>query len=223
MTSVTEGESGMAIGLDALTALDATDVLHRNAHLTALGNAVFDLGGAEIFFTRSTASTGDNAVPAVWLHFVWNGATLLAGGSAALAELFTQSLADQSVEQLGEAALDLLGQVRLAPMLPTGLVLNQVALTKSSLQAGDANLIPLGVWSGRHVGTKEASGHELQLWGDEALALQSLLLCFGESAKRRLPSPLARMPIALPLEAARWHVPLDILTDLSTGDVLVLN
>jgi len=41
-------------------------------------------------------------------------------------------------------------------------------------------------------------------------------------ATQQLPAPLAAVPIALPLVAARWQVRANELQDLAVGDVLVL-
>ena len=211
------------IGVVDLPDLALSEVLLRNADLAVLGRAIFDVGGAEICFSRVASSPENNDAPAAWLWLEWSGATFLAGISSAWAEVVTQRLADQSLTQLGEAGLDLLGHMRLAPLLPSGLNLRQVALTQNALQGEFGKLSCLGVWRGSHLATQEPSGHELQLWGGETFALESLLLCCAQMAKRHLSSPLAHMPITLPLIAAKWPVPVNILAELSLGDVLILN
>lgn len=223
MKQLNEHKLDGPIALVDLTDLAASEVLLRNADLAVLGRAVFDLGGADICFSRVASSPDEYDAPAVWLWLEWSGATFLAGISSAWAEVVTQNLADQSVTQLGEAGLDLLGHLRLAPLLPSGLNLREVALTQKALQGEFGKLSCLGVWRGCHLATEESSGHELQLWSSENFALKSLLLCCAQMAQRYVPSPLAHMPITLPLTAANWPVPASILTELSLGDVLILN
>jgi hypothetical protein len=152
---------------------------------------------------------------------------LLAGGSAAWAGALAQA-EGVALAQLGPETLDLLCQLRLAPRLPTGLTLRQAAFERLALAAEAAEaaegpgLALAGQWVGRHLATGEASGHALQLWAPPGFALQALLQTLEPLVSDTLASPLAQLPIALPLVAARWQLPAAELIDLAVGDVLVL-
>jgi hypothetical protein len=160
--------------------------------------------------------------PAAWLWLEWAGVPLLAGVSPAWADALSLTLAGAAIDQLGDASLDLVGQLKLAPRLPAGLTLRQAARTRQGLDDGPDGLDSLGVWVARHVDTGEPSGHAVQLWAGSGFALQALLGAFVPLSTARQPSPLADLPLALPLVAARWHVAADQLLDLAVGDVLIL-
>lgn len=160
--------------------------------------------------------------PAVWLWLEWAGVPLLAGVSPAWADALARTLAGAAVDQLGDASLDLLCQLKLASRLPAGLTLRQAARSRQALDDGPDGLDCLGVWAARHLDTGEPSGHAVQVWAGEGFALQALLGAFVPLSVARQPSPLAAMPLALPLVAARWQVAADQLLDLAVGDVLIL-
>lgn len=232
------------VGWDDLPALDAAAVALRNADLALLGRSVFTVGGVPVRFQQDALALQQGVPgaqpgpfeepaltaapawePAVWLWLEWSGAPLLAGVSAAWAGAVAQTLAGQGLDQLGEPGLDLLCQFQLAPRLPAGLTLRQAALSRAALhdlqnQAG--GLTRLGAWVGRHAATQEPSAHAVQLWAAPGFALQALLRAFLPLATQQLPAPLAAMPLALPLVAARWHVAANELQDLTVGDVLIL-
>ena len=224
------------VGWDDLPALDAATVARRNADLALLGRRVFTVGGVPVLFQHEAqdgapdrtaagqpADTG-SAVwePSVWLWLEWAGVPVLAGVSAAWAGAVAQTLAGLGLDQLGEPSLDLLCQLKLAPRLPQGLTLRQAALSREALQGLPAGLHSLGAWVGRHQATQEPCAHGVRLWAGAGFALQAFLRAFEPLASRQLPSPLAAMPIALPLVAARWQLPADELHDLAVGDVLIL-
>lgn len=235
------------VGWSDLPALDAAAVALRNADLALLGRCVFTVGGVPVRFEQEVPALERAAAhaqlapaeqpvltvapaalvgePAVWLWLEWSGVPLLAGVSAAWAGAVAQTLAGQGLDQLGEPGLDLLCQFQLAPRLPAGLTLRQAALSRQALhdlqnQAG--GLTCLGDWAGRHPATGEPSAHAVQLWAGPGFALQALLRAFLPLATQQLPAPLAAMPIALPLVAARWRVAANELQDLTVGDVLIL-
>lgn len=220
------------LGWDDLPALEASAVALRNADLALLGRRVFALGGVPVRFRHealapaqasgSAHSTSWASEPAVWLWLEWSGAPLLAGVSAAWAGAVTQTLAGLALDQLGEPGLDLLCQLQLAPLLPAGLILRQAALNREALHNRPSGLQCLGAWVGQHQVTHEPSAHVAQLWAGPGFPLQAFLQSFKPLAREQLPSPLAALPIALPLVAARWRVGADELQDLAVGDVLIL-
>jgi len=222
MTANAERSIVDTIGLEALPALDWTDMASRNADLLALGRAVFDIAGVPVLFSRQTTAAEGGVPQEVWLLLEWGGEPCVVGVSAALAGVITQLLVDQTPAQLGEAGLDLVGHARLAPLLPAGLTLRQVALLRDDLSEPPIAPDCLGLWAGRHLATGEPSGHELEIWAATGFALASLVRELARLATTHLPSPLATMPIALPLVAAKWHTPAGIITDLAVGDVLFL-
>lgn len=210
------------VGLEALPALDRADVASRNADLLALGRAVFDIDGVPVVFSRQAIAAQGGARPGVWLLLEWGGEPCVVGVSAALAGVMTQLLVDQTPAQLGEAGLDLLGHARLAPLLPAGLNLRQLALSRNGLSEYSSAPDCQGVWVGFHLAAGEPSGHELEIWAAPGFALASMVRKLAQLANTQLPSPLATLPIALPLVAAQWHAPACIITDLAVGDVLFL-
>ena len=217
------------LGWDDLPALESAAVALRNADLALLGRRVFMVGGVPVQFQHealapmgTAGAVSAQSEPAVWLWLEWSGAPLLAGVSKAWSAAVAQTLAGQALDQLGEAGLDLLCQLRLAPLLPAGLILRQAALTRQALHDLPPGLQGLGSWVGRHQTTLEPSAHVAQLWAGPGFAVQALLFAFTSLAREQLPSPLAAMPIALPLVAARWRVDADELQDLAVGDVLIL-
>lgn len=159
--------------------------------------------------------------PAVWLWLEWAGAPMLAGLSAAWAGAATQA-AGVGLEQLSDETLDLLAHLRLSARLPAGLVLRQAAFRREALADLPKGLVPIGGWTGRHLSTDEASGHAVRLWAEPGFPVQSLLRAFEPFVSEVLPSPLAQLPIALPLVAARWSVDAGELRDLAVGDVLLI-
>lgn len=216
------------VGWDDLPALESAAVALRNADLALLGRRVFTVGGVPVQFqhealaAQGAAGAQSASEPAVWLWLEWSGAPLLAGVSAAWAAAVTQTLAGQALDQLGEPGLDLLCQLQLAPLLPAGLTLRQAALTREALHDLPSGLQCLGAWVGRHQATHEPSTHVAQLWAGLGFPLQAFVSAFKPLAREQLPSPLAALPIALPLVAARWRVDVDELQDLAVGDVLIL-
>jgi len=238
------------VGWDDLPALDAAAVALRNADLALLGRHVFTVGGVPVRFEQALPAPQQGAAggpggqhaaqqvphgapvgqdvqqpawePAVWLWLEWSGAPLLAGVSAAWAGAVAQALAGLGLDQVGEQSLDLLCQFKLAPKLPAGLTLRQAALSRQALHDAPSGLTRLGAWVGRHPATQEPSAHAVELWAGPGFALQALLRAFVPLATQQLPAPLAAVPIALPLVAARWQVRANELQDLAVGDVLVL-
>lgn len=222
------------LGWDDLPALDAAAVALRNADLAQLGRRVFALGGVAVRFhqaalppqgaARAEGGLNDPAAqePAVWLWLEWAGVPLLAGVSEAWAGAVAQSLAGLGLDALGEPGLDLLCQLQLAPRLPAGLILRQAARSRGHLEGVPGGLTFLGCWAGLHHASGEPSEHTVQLWAPPGLAVQALLAAFVPLARETLPSPLAGVPIALPLVAARWPMDAVVLQDLSVGDVLIL-
>lgn len=239
------------MGWDDLPVLQAHAVALRNADLATLRRLNFEVGGVPVRFQRAlpaadvdkaqavtamaasapaTATTRrhDEAAeasawePAVWLWLEWSGVPLLAGVSTAWAGAMAQTLAGAGIDQLSDAGVDLLCQIKLAPRLPAGLMLRQAARARQALDDGLDGLELLGVWAARHLGTDEASGHAVQLWAGAGFALQSFLSAFAPLSSGRQASPLAGVPMTLPLVAARWHVDADQLLDLAVGDVLIL-
>jgi len=222
MTANAERSIVETIGFEALPALDWAAVASRNADLLALGRAVFDIDGVPVVFSRQATAAQGGARPGVWLLLEWGGEPCVVGVSTALAGVIAQLLVDQTPAQLGEAGLDLLGHARLAPLLPAGLSLRQLALSQNGLSESSSAPDCQGFWVGRHLATGEPSGHELEIWAAAGFALASLVRGLARLANTHLPSPLATMPIALPLVAAKWHAPAGIFTDLAVGDVLFL-
>lgn len=220
------------IGLADLAMLDAAEVARHNAGLAFLARRVFTLGGLPVRFERLVDTDVDDPAepPALWLALALAGVPLLAGVSAAWAGALAQA-EGVALAQLSPETLDLLCQLRLAPRLPTGLTLRQAAFERRALAAEAAEtaeaaerpgLALAGHWAGRHLATGEASGHALQLWTPTGFALQALLQTLEPFVSGTLASPLAQLPIALPLVAARWQLPAAELIDLAVGDVLVL-
>lgn len=211
------------IGLDALPALSADEVARRNTDLATFGRALFTIGGSRIGFARQEADHAVADVPGMWLVMDWNGQPCLAGISAAWADVIASALVGQSLAQLGDAGLELLGHTRLADSMPAGLNLRRVTGRRASVLEVMTSMREWGTWQGRHVSSGELSGHWVQLWGDSALAMNALAAAMAKYASHRLRSPLSDLPIALPLVAAKWHVPLHLVTELDVGDVLLMN
>ena len=209
------------IDLSRLPSLSAVEVQRRNIDLMVLGRAVFRLEGQAITFSLAESKVNQTWVPAVWLALRWNGQPCLAGISASWAEAMTHKLIGQSLQQLGEGGLELLGRTRLADLLLEGLAVTSVST--ATVPDVPQTMSELGTWRGYDASSREPSGHVIQLWGEQDFALQSLLIAIARSAAYRERSPLASTPIALPLIAAKWQVPASILTDLEVGDVLILS
>lgn len=210
-----------AIGLNNLAHADAAGVSSRNADLAVLARRIYRIGGAQLRFVRSEAPAADTQAPAIWLWLEWAGVPLLAGISPAWAAAALQTVG-VALEQLAENSLDLLCQTHLAPQLPAGLIVRQAAISRTHLQAPPRNLAPIGCWSGVHHDTGEATGHTVHVEAGPQFALRAFLQLFDPFVCATLASPLARMPIGLPLVAARWQVAANDLQDLAVGDVLVL-
>jgi len=218
MTSVVE-----SIGLAELPILTAAAVKRRNMDLASMARAVFQIDGNAIVFSLAESDTNEEWQPAVWLWLRWNGQPCVVGVSESWAESVTNRLVSLSLDQLGEAGLDLLGHTRLAEAIPAGLNLTVVSVARAVKPDVLSSMKELGTWRGRDAATKEPSGHVLRLWADEQFALQSLLRAAAKQAAYLEPSPLAAMPIALALTAAQWRVPANILADLEVGDVLMVS
>lgn len=224
-TTSTSARDGRVVPLTVgeLPALDVREVVRCNASLAHLARQVFAVGGVPVQFRWAPMTDPD--LPAghdTWLWLDWSGMPLLVAASPALSNAVSLALADVSVDQLGEPGLDVLGQLMLAPRLPAGLSLHQAAPSRSALLGVPQGLEPLGVWQGWHGTSGEPSGHRLALWAEPAFPLAALLTAMASLATSRRPSPLASMPIALPLVAARWQVDAGQLHDLAVGDVLML-
>ena len=218
MTGVVE-----TIGLAELPILTAAAVKRRNMDLASMARAVFQIDGNAIVFSLAESDTNEEWQPAVCLWLRWNGQPCVVGVSESWAESVTNRLVSLSLDQLGEAGLDLLGHTRLAEAIPAGLNLTVVSVARAVKPDVLSSMKELGTWRGRDAATKEPSGHVLRLWADEQFALQSLLRAAAKQASYLEPSPLAAMPIALALTAAQWRVPANILADLEVGDVLMVS
>lgn len=216
MTLATE-----TIDLAQLRSLSASGVQRRNIDLAVLGRAVFHVEGQAIVFSQEEADVHQTWEPAVWLSLQWHGQPCLVGISASWAETMTYNLISQSLQQLGDSGLQLLGHTRLVDLMPEGLTVTSIfTATAPKVTLG---MLLLGTWRGHEASSREPSGHLIQLWAEEDFALQSLLKAIAQGAAYRERSPLASTPIALPLIAAKWRVPASILTDLGVGDVLILS
>lgn len=218
MTGVVE-----TIGLADLPTLTGAAVKRCNVDLLSMARAVFQIHGNAIVFSREESDSDDGWQPAIWLSLRWNGQSCVVGVSESWAESMTYGLVSLSLDQLGEAGLDLLGHTRLAEAIPAGLNLTVVSVGRALKPDVSSSMEELGTWRGRDAATRELSGHVLRLWADEQFALQSLMRAVAAQASYLEPSPLATMPISLALIAAQWQVTADILTDLEVGDVLIVS
>ena len=210
------------VGWDDLPTLNAQEVALRNANLMQLAPWVFAVAGVPVRFAWAPFAEQDAAAASAWLWLSWSGLPVVAAVSPGLADAVAQSVAEVAVDQLGESGIDLFAQLMLAPRLPAGLTLRQAALSREGLPAVPQWLEPLGTWRGHHPGSGEPSGHGVSLWAGPGFPLAAMLGSVASLASSRRRSPLAALPIALPLIAARWCVDADQLQDLAVGDVLVV-
>jgi hypothetical protein len=218
MTDVVE-----TIGFADLPTLTRAAVKRCNTDLLSIARAVFQIHGNAIVFSLEDSDSDCGWQPAVWLSLRWNGQPCVVGVSESWSESTTNRLVSLSLDQLGEAGLDLLGVTRFAEAIPAGLNLTVVSVGRALKPDVLSSMKELGTWRGRDAATRELSGHVLRLWADEDFALQGLLCALAKQASYLEPSRLATMPISLALIAAKWHVNADILTDLNVGDVLIVS
>lgn len=230
-SSADDGRIPIPVALEELPELDGREVARCNADLAQFGRRVFSVAGAPVLFhrasenevSRSELDTELARPGSAWLWLEWSGVPLLAVVSPALAEAVAQMVADTGVDQLGPSGMELFGQLMLAPRLPEGLMLRQIGLSRMALGEMPSTPELLGTWWGRHRGTGEPSGHRITVFAAADFPLVALLTVVAGMASAILPSPLAGLPIPMPLVAARWSVDALQLIDLAVGDVLILN
>lgn len=191
-----------------------------NAHLLWCSRRHFSVGGVDLQF-EPVADVTPLAPVAIWMQLDFAGAPCVLGLSAAWASALIQS-DGWTLESLDDASLDLWCQTRWARQFPAGLLLTQSCFKRESLGLPVGEAMNRSAWIGRHVSSREISGHQLQLWTPDSFPVMALAELVGLKAKAVLPSPLSSLPITLPMVAARWSVDAQDLVDLAVGDLLLV-
>lgn len=198
-----------------LAALDAFAVTRRNRDLQAMARRIYGLGGQRLRFAVSEQAPPQGGLQA---QISWQGHSLWvaldrAWSAALLSRWPGQQLAAPQV-------LELMALTRVAPALPQGVGLERLWQAAPGEAAPPAPLA--GVWTGQLADTGEPSGHALALWAAPELPVYAFFQAFDAWLVELAPTPLAGLPIDLPLVAARWQAPAADLQDLAAGDVLMI-
>jgi hypothetical protein len=192
----------------------------NNAALAWCSRRHFSVGGVDLQF-EPVAQVIFPESAALWMQLDFAGTSCVLALSPEWASALIQN-DGWTLDSLDDLSLDMWCRVRWAPLFPSGLLLTQSSFKIESLASITLDGMVQSSWVGRHVSSRELSGHMIHLWTPEHFPVTALAELVGAKAKTILSSPLLNLPITLPIVAARWCVDADDLIDLAVGDLLLV-
>jgi len=192
----------------------------NNAIQAWCSRRLFSVGGIELQ-VEPVADVKSPVPASIWMQLDFAGAACV----IALSKAWTSALIQNdgwTLDSLDDLSLEMWCRVRWVPLFPPGLSLIQAGFNRESLGAIPLESMSQSTWCGRHASSRESSGHIIDLWTPEDFPVTALAELVGTRAKTILPSPLAKLPITLPLVAANWCVDAEDLIDLAVGDLLLV-
>jgi hypothetical protein len=210
------------VQINELPELKADDVARRNEDLQFFARRIYQFAGLQLRFgykqsTGSYASVNDGGV---WLALGFGGQDLLLHCSHAWVQTLLHSQG-WTVEGLSEETLNLLGQTRLATVLPGGMTLQGLSFSpKGLLQTA---LEPHGTWGARHATTHEESAIFGSLWASPGFATYAFMKSWDAWLLSQERPRFAHLPWTMPLVCARWTTEVADIQGLAVGDVLFID
>lgn len=210
------------LNISELPELNAHDVATRNADLQFFARRIYQFAGLQWRLERQddAGSSGSVNAGGVWLGLVFGGQDVVLHCSHASVQTLLQSQG-WSVDDLSEEALSLMGQTRLAPVLPAGVALQRLSFSASGLLS--SALKPQGSWVARHATTQEPSEIAVGVWAPPGFAIHAFVKTWDAWLLKQEKPRFAGMPWTMPLIAARWKTEVADIHGLAVGDVLLID
>jgi hypothetical protein len=211
-----------ALEINELPELKADDVARRNADLQFFAGRIYQFTGLHLRFgyqqdAVSSASVNDGGV---WLVLGFGGQDLVLHCSQAWVQAVLHSQG-WSVEGLSEEALNLLGQTRLATLLPGGVALQRLSFSPAGLLSN--TLEPQGTWVARHATTQEQSAISVRIWAPPSFSIYAFVKTWDAWLLSQEKPRFAGLPWTMPLVCARWTTEAADIQGLAVGDVLLID
>ena len=210
------------VQINELPELKADDVSRRNADLQFFARRIYQFAGLQLRFgyqqgAGSPAPVNDGGV---WLALAFGGQDLVVHCSDAWVQALLHSQG-WALEGLSEEALNLLGQTRLAPLLPRGLALQCLSFSPTGLLP--TALESQGTWVARHATTQEQSEISVSVWAPPDFAIYAFVKTWDAWLLSQEKPRFADLPWTMPLVCARWTIEVADIQGLAVGDVLLID
>ncbi len=210
-----------ALTLDDLLALEARSVCERNIDLMHMGRREYGLGGLALRFERLELASTTQKHGGIWLALLHAGLPVHVGVSRSWADSLVRTLG-LTLDELSWDKLELLCLTRLLPVFPPSVQFQAAAYARTELPQQPDDFVNRGTWVGLHSATGEMSGHDWQIMASEAFPVYAFIASFDAYLKHPPAARLARLPLPIPLVAARWMIDAGDLVGLEVGDVLLI-
>lgn len=207
--------------LDDLLSLHAYSVNERNTDLMHMACREYALGELGLRFERLEAVSSAPPDGGVWLALLHAGLPVHIRVSRPWANSLLGTLG-LTLDELSRDKLELLCLTRLSPMLPPSVQFQGAAYARTELIQKPDDFVNRGTWVGLHSATGEISGHDWQIMASEAFPVYAFIASFDAYLKCPPAARLARLPLSVPLVAARWMIDAEDLVGLEVGDVLLV-
>lgn len=207
--------------LDDLLVLEARSVSERNTDLMHMARREYGLGELGLRFERLALASSTPPSGGVWLALLHAGLPVHVRVSRPWADSLAGTLG-LTLDELSRDQLELLCLTRLSPMLPPSVQFQAAACARTELPQQPDDFVNRGTWFGLHGATGEISGHEWQIMASEAFPVYAFIASFDAYLKRTPAARLSRLPLSVPLVAARWMIDAGDLVGLEVGDVLLI-
>jgi hypothetical protein len=207
--------------LSELPEVPVHEVAWSNADLQFFARRVYRFAGLQVRFGRQgeASAVAPSAKSGVWMALAFAGQELVLQCSQACAQTVLQAQG-WSLEGLSPEALQLMGQTRLAPVLPDGVVLRSLSFASNAMLS--PGLVPMGTWAARHASTQEPSEISMRVWAPPGFAFYAFAKAWDAWLLGHEKPRFAALPWTLPLVCARWSTDAADIEDLAVGDVLLI-
>ena len=210
------------VQISELPEVQAPDVAWRNADLQFFARRVYRFAGLQLRFERleGVPSSAPLNGTGGWIALRFGGQEVVLQCSQAWLQTLLQAQG-WTAEGLSEESLNLMGQTRLAAVLPEGVALQRLSFSSDGLLSGAVE--PLGTWQARHASTQEPSDISVAVWAPAGFSFYAFAKVWDAWLLGHEKPRFAALPWTLPLVGARWTIDAADIHGLAVGDVLLID
>ena len=205
-----------ALTINDLKSISAKEAATQNAVLLAVGGRLYEIAGQSVLMQLGQ-SNGD----ALKVALQFNGQNILLGLSESLVNALLKDEGG-SVANLNADILNLVIRLKLLPKLPQGVQLSGVYLNGDVLPEPLQALPRQVTLQAVAPQTQELMGWTVEVSSMPQTSLGAFLKCFDFLVGQKLPSPLLKAKVPMPLIAATTSVSAEQLRDIAVGDVILI-
>jgi len=205
------------LSLSDLRQVSAKDAATQNIVLSAIFGRIYQIAGVAVTFDIATPQ---NDALKVALQF--NGQNIVLGLSESVVNALLKG-EGASLSECNEDILSLVVRLKLIAKLPKGLEFKGIYLATTALP-DSLRVLPCQVaLQGRDAQSAEALDWNVAIYALPQTGLGMFLKSFDFLVTKRIPSPLLKARVPMPIVAASTTVPAHQLNDLAVGDVILIN